>query len=84
MAANTAMVKTMEIEKADRSVTVTTSPIEFTAANLSNTAVVSDGTVGQKKPPPIEFDDAIPVTEFDKHVAKFRCQSLYPHSSPFS
>lgn len=73
MATNTAMIETTTVEKVDKGLTVTTSPIEFTAANLSNMEIVKDETSGRKNPPPIEYDDAIPVTEYDKHVAKFRC-----------
>lgn len=78
MTTNTVMMKTVTTEKFDSSLMVTTGLIEFTAANLSNTEIARDEPGGLKTSPPIEFDDAISLTEYDKHVAKFRRQSAFP------
>lgn len=70
----TSSLEATEIARVGDNVLVTTSPVEATFQQLPFATVAEKvKPLKNKGPPPIEFGEADSVTDWDKHVSKFRC-----------
>jgi len=69
----TSSLEATEIARVGDNVLVTTSPVEATFQQLPFATVAEKvKPLKNKGPPPIEFGEADSVTDWDKHVSKFR------------